>query len=62
MKVSIYVLLATSPIAQSPYRMAPTELVELKIQLKMLLHKYFTLESSSVIYGKKKGWNPYTLY
>jgi hypothetical protein len=38
-EVSIYVLLGTSHIAQSPYRMAHIELVELKIQLKMLLHK-----------------------
>jgi hypothetical protein len=32
-EVSIDVLLGTTPIAQTPYRMAPVELAELKFQL-----------------------------
>jgi hypothetical protein len=38
-EVTIDVLPGTSPIAQSPYRMAPAELAELKIQLQELLNK-----------------------
>ena len=37
--LSIDVLLGTTPISRAPYRMAPTELKELKIQLQELLDK-----------------------
>jgi hypothetical protein len=38
-EVTIDILPGTSPIAQSPYRMTPAELAELKIQLQELLDK-----------------------
>lgn len=41
-EVFIDLLPGTSPIAQSPYRMALVELVELKIPLQELLDKGFT--------------------
>ena len=37
--LSIEILLGTSPISRAPYRMAPTELKELNIQLQELLDK-----------------------
>ena len=37
--LSIEILLGTSPISRAPYRMAPTELKELKIQLQELMDK-----------------------
>ncbi|XP_075524539.1 uncharacterized protein LOC142556936 [Primulina tabacum] len=37
----------TSPISKAPYRMAPTEMKELKTQLQELLHKGFIRPSSS---------------
>jgi hypothetical protein len=40
-EVSIDTLPRTSPIAQSPYRMAPAELDELKVRLQELLDKGF---------------------
>ena len=40
-KVTIDILPRVSPIAQPPYRMAPKELNELKIQLQKLLDKGF---------------------
>ena len=33
--------LSTSPISMTPHRMAPTELLELKVQLQKLLDKDF---------------------
>ncbi|XP_050919230.1 uncharacterized protein LOC127136749 [Lathyrus oleraceus] len=41
-KSSIDLILGTSPISVSPYRMAPLELRELKNQLEKLLTKHFT--------------------
>jgi hypothetical protein len=38
-EVSIDVLPGTTPVAQPPYRMAPAELAELKIQLQELVDK-----------------------
>jgi hypothetical protein len=37
----------TAPISKTPYKMSREELVELKIQLKDLLDKYFIRPSSS---------------
>ena len=56
---SIYLLLGTSPILKAPYRMAPTELKELKEQLQELLDKGFIRPSASpwgapVLFMKKK--------
>jgi hypothetical protein len=53
------VLPGTSPIAQSPYMMAPAELAELKIQPHEFLNKGFIRLSSSpwgafVLFVKKK--------
>jgi len=58
-EVTIDVLPGTFPIAQSPYRMAPAELAELKIQLLELLNKGFIRSSNSpwgapVLFVKKK--------
>jgi hypothetical protein len=58
-EVTIDILPGTSPIAQSPYRMAPAELAELKIQLPELLDKEFIRPSNSpwgapVLFVKKK--------
>ena len=39
--LSVEILLGTTPISRAPYRMAPTELNELKIQLHELLDKGF---------------------
>jgi len=60
-EVSIHTLPGQSPIAQVPYRMASTELAELKIQLQELLEKEFIRPSNSpweapVLFVKKK-WN-----
>ncbi|KAA0067728.1 pol protein [Cucumis melo var. makuwa] len=49
----------TAPISKAPYRMAPTELKELKVQLQELLDKGFILPSVSpwgapVLFVKKK--------
>ncbi|XP_027158420.1 uncharacterized protein LOC113760043 [Coffea eugenioides] len=49
----------TAPISRTPYRMAPAELKELKIQLQDLLEKGFVKESDSpwgapVLFVKKK--------
>ena len=46
-KVSIDIILKSAPIAQSPYKMVPAELAELKIQLQELLEKGFIHPSSS---------------
>jgi len=58
-EVIIDVLPGTSPIAQSPYMMAPAKLVELKIQPHEFLNKGFIRLSSSswgvfVLFVKKK--------
>jgi hypothetical protein len=58
-EVSIETLPGTTPVAQAPYRMAPTELVELKIQLQELMDKGFIRPSVSpwgapVLFVKKK--------
>ena len=39
--LSIEVIQGTTPISRAPYRMAPTELKELKTQLQELLDKGF---------------------
>ena len=56
---SIDLLLGTSPISKAPYRMALTELKELKDQLQELLEKGFIRPSASpwgapVLFMKKK--------
>uniref|UniRef100_A0A7N2MWN1 RNA-directed DNA polymerase n=1 Tax=Quercus lobata TaxID=97700 RepID=A0A7N2MWN1_QUELO len=56
---SIDLLPGTSPISKAPYRMAPTELKELKEQLQELLDKGFIRPSASpwgapVLFVKKK--------
>ena len=56
---SIDLLLGTTPISKAPYRMAPTELKELKEQLVELLDKGFIHPSASpwgapVLFVKKK--------
>jgi hypothetical protein len=58
-EVSIETIPGVSPIAQSPYRMAPMELAELKVQLQELLDKGFIWPSNSpwgapVLFVKKK--------
>jgi hypothetical protein len=58
-EVSIDTLPRTSHIAQSPYRMAPAELDELKVRLQELLDKGFIRPSNSpwgapVLFVKKK--------
>ena len=47
MDLSIEVVQGTIPISRAPYRMAPTELKELKTQLQELLDKGFTQPSVS---------------
>ena len=49
----------TSPISMTPYRMAPVELQELRVQLQELLDKGFIRPSTSpwgapVLFAKKK--------
>ena len=44
----IELLLRTAPISKAPYKMAPTELKELKQQLQELLDKKFTRLSYSL--------------
>jgi len=56
---AIEILPSTAPISVTPYRMAPTELKELKIQLQELLDKGFIRPSVSpwgapVLFVKKK--------
>ncbi len=56
---AIEVMLGTTPISIAPYRMAPTELKELKIQLQELLDKGFICPNVSpwgapVLFIKKK--------
>ena len=50
---------STSPISMTPYRMAPVELQELRVQLQELLDKGFIRSSTSpwgalVLFAKKK--------
>ena len=57
--LSIEILSGTTPTSRAPYRMAPTELKELKIQLQELLYKGFIRPSVSpkgapVLFVKKK--------
>ena len=57
--LSIEVIQRTTPISKAPYRMAPTELQELKTQLQELLDKGFVRPSVSprgtpVLFVKKK--------
>ena len=57
--LSIEIVLGTAPVSRAPYRMAPTELKELKIQLQELLDKGFIRPSVSplgtlVLFVKKK--------
>ena len=58
-EVSIEIILGVSPIAQSPYRMAPMELAELKVELQELLDKGFIQPrnlpwGAPVLFVKKK--------
>ena len=58
-EVSIDVLPGATPVAQPPYRMAPAELAELKIQLQEILDKGFIRPSNfpwgaPVLFMKKK--------
>ena len=39
--LSIEIVLGTTPVSRVPYRMAPVELKELKVQLQELLDKGF---------------------
>ena len=57
--LAIEVLKRMTPISRAPYRMAPTELKELKIQLQKLLDKEFVRPSVSpwgapILFVKKK--------
>ena len=59
--LSIEVVQGTTPISRTPYRMAPTELKELKTQLQELLDKGFIRPSISpwsapiLLFKKKDG-------
>ena len=59
----IDLLPSTAPISKAPYRMAPSELKELKVQLQELLEKDFIRPSFSpwgapVLFVKKKDGTP----
>ena len=59
MDLSIEILPGTAPTSKAPYRMAPTKLKELKIQLQEILNKGFIRPSVSpwgapVLFVKKK--------
>ena len=59
LEFSIDLLPGTAPISKAPYRMAPVELQELKVQLKEMLDKGFIRPSVSpwgapVLFVKKK--------
>ena len=61
--LSIEILPGTTPSSRAPYRMAPTELKELKIQLQELMDKGFIRPSVStwgalVLFVKKKDGTP----
>ena len=56
---TIDITLGTEPISKAPYRMAPTELKELKVKLQDLLNKGFIRPSVSpwgapILFVKKK--------
>ena len=57
--LSIKMLSGTAPVSRAPYKMAPTELKELKVQLQELLDKGFIQPSVSswgalILFVKKK--------
>ncbi len=57
----IDVVPGTAPISKAPYRMALTELRELKSQLQDLMDRGFVIPSVSpwgtpILFVKKKGW------
>jgi hypothetical protein len=58
---TIELQLDTAPISRRPYKMTPKQLVELKVQLKELLDKwyisskFFTLGLSSIIYEEERS-------
>ena len=57
--LSIEIVPGTAPVSRAPYRMAPAELKELKVQLQELLDKGFVRPSVSpwgapVLFVKKK--------
>ena len=57
--LSIEIMPGTAPVSRAPYRMAPAELKELKVQLQDLLDKGFVRPSVSpwgahVLFVKKK--------
>ena len=59
LEFSIELAPAPTPIYKKPYRMAPSELVELKKQIKELLEKGYIRASSSpwgspILFAKKK--------
>ena len=59
LEFAIYLLPSTTPISIPPYRMSPTELKELKVQLQDLVHKGFVRPNVSpwgapVLFVKKK--------
>ena len=61
--LSIEILPGVVPTSRAPYRMAPTELKELKIQLQELLDKGFIRPSVSpwgapVLFREKERWHP----
>ena len=62
MDLSIEILPGTVPTSRAPYRMAPIELKELKIQLQELLDKGFI--QANVLLGctcfvrEKERWHP----
>ena len=67
-EVEFYIdlLPGTVPIAKRPYRMAPTELVELKLQIAELQQKGFIHPSSSPWGAQycfhQKGWKHENVY
>ena len=45
--ISLEIMLGTAPVSRAPYRMGPTKLNELKVQLQELLDKGFVRPSVS---------------
>ena len=59
MDLSIEIMPGIAPVSKAPYRMAPTELKELRVQLQELLDKGFirpnvSLWGAPVLFVKKK--------